>query len=267
MRRRGKRRATRKSARTTLSRRQCGTMQAHFRLLEVDPGFRARQAALEHATIARMARATIPWKVVTIPTVVHVVHNSPAENISDAQVRSQIRVLNRDFRKLNPDRSKVPAVWAGLVADVGIKFKLSKITRTQTNRDGLRSRRLGQVERDGRGGPVADQQIPERVGLHPRRRAARLRPVPGRAGEHGRSGDPQPRVRHRGDGDRAVSSRDARRPTRSGTGSTSGTSGGTPRIAAAPTSSLTRPTRRGRTSVSRRSLPSPAATARMAICS
>ena len=134
MRRRGKRRATRRSARATLSRRQCGTMQAHFRLLEVDPGFRARQAALEHATVARMARAAVPWKVVTIPAVVHVVHNSPAENISDAQVRSQIRVLNRDFRKLNPDRSKVPAVWAGLVADAGVKFKLAKITRTRTNR-------------------------------------------------------------------------------------------------------------------------------------
>ena len=117
MRRRARRRAVRRSGRAIPSRRQCGTMQAHFRLLEVDPGFRARQAALEHATVARMARAVVPWKVVTIPTVVHVVHNSPAENISDAQVKSQISVLNRDFRKLNPDRSRVPAVWAGLVAD------------------------------------------------------------------------------------------------------------------------------------------------------
>ena len=132
MKRTRKRTATRRqTAKATLSRRQCGTMQAHFRLLEADPGFRARQAALEHATTARMAR-TVPWKVATIPTVVHVVFNTEAENVSDAQVRSQIRVLNRDFRKRNPDRSKVPAVWAGLVADVGIKFKLSKITRTHT---------------------------------------------------------------------------------------------------------------------------------------
>ena len=42
--------------------------------------------------------------VVTIPVVVHVVHNGDAlgtyENISDAQVMSQIEVLNQDFRRM-----------------------------------------------------------------------------------------------------------------------------------------------------------------------
>ncbi len=109
-------------------------MQAHFRLLEVDPGFRARQTALEHLTARRMMVAAAKWKVVTIPTVVHVVHHTEVENVSDAQIKSQIKVLNRDFRKKNPDRTKVPAVWSGLVADSGVKFKLAKITRTQTNR-------------------------------------------------------------------------------------------------------------------------------------
>ena len=115
-------------------RRQCGTMQVHFRLLEMDPGFRARQSALEQATARRMAMAPAKWKVVTIPTVVHVVHHTSAENISVAQVKSQIAVLNRDYRKKNPDRTKVPPVWSGLAADVGVKFKLVKITRTHTSR-------------------------------------------------------------------------------------------------------------------------------------
>ncbi len=109
-------------------------MQAHFRLLEVDPGFRARQTALEHLTARRMMVAAAKWKVVTIPTVVHVVYHTEVENVSDAQIKSQIKVLNRDFRKKNPDRTKVPAAWSGLVADSGVKFKLAKITRTQTNR-------------------------------------------------------------------------------------------------------------------------------------
>ena len=78
----------------------------HFALLERDPGFRARLAAVEHATARRLMAAPAKWKVVTIPTVVHVVHHTAAENISDAQVRSQISVLNRDFRKKNPDRSE-----------------------------------------------------------------------------------------------------------------------------------------------------------------
>jgi hypothetical protein len=132
------RRARRRTARSeTPTRRQCGTMQVHFRLLEADPGFRARQTALEHATARRLEAARATWKVVTIPTVVHVVYRTAAENISDAQVRSQIRVLNRDFRRKNPDRSKVPAIWSGLVGDAGVRFTLAKIVRTQTNRTGF----------------------------------------------------------------------------------------------------------------------------------
>jgi hypothetical protein len=38
--------------------------------------------------------------VVIIPVVVHVVYNTAAQNISDAQIQSQIDVLNADFRKL-----------------------------------------------------------------------------------------------------------------------------------------------------------------------
>jgi hypothetical protein len=112
-------------------------MQAHMRLLETDPGFRARQAALERAVARRLGAAPPRWKVVTIPTVVHVVHRSAAENIPDAQVESQLAVLNRDFRKKNPDRARVPAMWAGLVADVGVQFKLARITRTRTTRSGF----------------------------------------------------------------------------------------------------------------------------------
>jgi hypothetical protein len=65
--------------------------------------------------------------VVTIPVVVHVVHNPavPTEDIDGAQVRSQIDVLNRDFRAKNPDAANVPAVWKALVADARIEFRLA----------------------------------------------------------------------------------------------------------------------------------------------
>jgi hypothetical protein len=81
-------------------------------------------------------------KLVRIQTVVHVVYRTDAENITDAQVKSQIQVLNRDFRAKNQDKSKVPAVWKGLVTDAKIEFALAKrdpkgkatngITRTKT---------------------------------------------------------------------------------------------------------------------------------------
>jgi hypothetical protein len=39
--------------------------------------------------------------VIRIPVVVHVVYKLPVQNISDAQIQSQIDVLNEDYRRLN----------------------------------------------------------------------------------------------------------------------------------------------------------------------
>jgi hypothetical protein len=63
---------------------------------------------LEHAAIRRMAAGVVARVgVVTIPVVVHVVVcNTAAENISVAQIKSQISVLNRDYRTINPDKAK-----------------------------------------------------------------------------------------------------------------------------------------------------------------
>ncbi len=79
---------------------------------------------------------------ITIPVVVHVVWNTTAENISDAQIQSQIDILNADFRRTNSDASNTPTVWTNIAADVEIEFCLAKtdpnglsttgITRTQT---------------------------------------------------------------------------------------------------------------------------------------
>ena len=44
-------------------------------------------------------------KVVTIKTIVHVVYNTDEQNISAAQINSQITAMNKDFRATNPDRS------------------------------------------------------------------------------------------------------------------------------------------------------------------
>lgn len=41
--------------------------------------------------------------VLTIAVAVHVVYRRDEENISNAQISSQIRALNRDFRAKNPD--------------------------------------------------------------------------------------------------------------------------------------------------------------------
>ena len=145
-----KRRVARKSATKTIStvppRRTCGAMEVHNRLLEAHPQFRIAQGLLEGATRQRLTAAfrselSLP---VTIPTVVHVVYSSAAENVSEAQINSEIISLNKDYGAKNPDKSKTPAVWAGLVTDTGIQFALAKrdpngnpsngITRTRTTK-------------------------------------------------------------------------------------------------------------------------------------
>ena len=131
-----------------IKRRTCGAMAAHQRLLELDPNFRMRQAQLENATAMRMSLGARALRAaaapITIPVVVHVVYKTPAENISAAQIKSQIKVLNQDYRAKNADKSKVPAAWKGLVSDVGTQFALATkdpkgkpttgITRTKTTR-------------------------------------------------------------------------------------------------------------------------------------
>ncbi|AUP78628.1 M43 family zinc metalloprotease [Flavivirga eckloniae] len=65
-------------------------------------------------------------EVITIPIVVHVVNYKPDPfTISDEKIKSQIYVLNQDFRKKNPDHLKTPDEFSHLVADVGIEFKLA----------------------------------------------------------------------------------------------------------------------------------------------
>jgi hypothetical protein len=129
-------------------RRLCGTMAAHMRLLEEYAPFRARQSRLEQETARRRALAlavTVKPPLVTVPVVVNVVYRADEENVSDAQVKSQIAVLNRDFAATNPDRKKIPAPWKGLATDSRLRLALAKVTRTKTTRrsfstdDGVKS--------------------------------------------------------------------------------------------------------------------------------
>ncbi|MEO6915153.1 MAG: M43 family zinc metalloprotease [Chitinophagaceae bacterium] len=63
--------------------------------------------------------------VITIPVVVHVLYNNASQNISDAQIASQLIVLNNDYNGRNADRSKVPAYFASLIGSGAFEFKLA----------------------------------------------------------------------------------------------------------------------------------------------
>jgi Pregnancy-associated plasma protein-A len=113
------------------SREICGTMEVHRRLLNQSSTYQERRAAIDNRALsyADGARAAARTGVVTLSVAVHVLHNpaDPAQNISDAQIESQITVLNQDFRAANADVSKVPSPWTSLVADAQIEFRLASV--------------------------------------------------------------------------------------------------------------------------------------------
>ena len=68
---------------------------------------------------------TVAPAVIRIPLVVHVVYKNSSENISDAQVKSQVDALNRDFSRVNADTTNTPDRFKNLAADVQIEFYLA----------------------------------------------------------------------------------------------------------------------------------------------
>ena len=65
--------------------------------------------------------------IYTIPVVVHIVHNTPAQNIDDSVVFDQIRVLNEDYNRLNADTVNMRADFDIVKGSPKIKFKLAQI--------------------------------------------------------------------------------------------------------------------------------------------
>lgn len=67
--------------------------------------------------------------VYTIPVVVHVIHKGETvgtgSNLSDAQIISQIKVLNHDFTRTNTDASSTPAEFQSVAGSINFNFVLA----------------------------------------------------------------------------------------------------------------------------------------------
>jgi hypothetical protein len=133
------RRSTRRTAEEPPTRRTCGTMVVHERLLRSDPSYLAGRVDSENRAFLFARRPEVLGRtgVTVIPVVVHVVHNTAAQNISDEQIKSQIDVLNRDYRKANPDVSNAPAPFLPLAADARVEFELATTDPSGNATDGI----------------------------------------------------------------------------------------------------------------------------------
>ncbi len=123
--------------------RNCGTMEAYSNALQMNPELASNRESIEGQISHWIAtQSNSSRSVITIPVVVHVIYNTSEQNISDAQVQSQIDVLNEDYARLNADASQTPSMFNNIVANCEIQFCLAKtdplnqatsgITRTQT---------------------------------------------------------------------------------------------------------------------------------------
>ena len=109
-----------------------------------DPAVRAQMEAIEAFTASFSEdQQRGSDSIITIPVVVHVLYRTEAQNISEAQIQSQINVLNADFARLNADTALTPDTFKLVAANTDIQFcraslapdstPTTGITRTQTS--------------------------------------------------------------------------------------------------------------------------------------
>ncbi len=140
-------------ATTAVAQRDCRSFDYRQALLKNDPRLAVAVSAIEQFTREQLKSSSVTvtgegqktgsLSLITIPVVVHIVYNSSNENISDAQVQSQIDVMNADYQKLNADTAHIPGYFGSLSAASGFRFVLAGldtngvattgITRRHTN--------------------------------------------------------------------------------------------------------------------------------------
>ncbi|CAM2986260.1 zinc metalloprotease [Flavobacterium frigoris] len=119
-------------ATNAIAHRGCASQEVLAAQLAADPTLAIRMNQIEAFTQKAMLTGRLVNGKVEIPVVVNVLYKTAAENISDAQIQSQIDVLNEDFTGTNADFGSVPALFSGVKANVGITFVLQNIVRKST---------------------------------------------------------------------------------------------------------------------------------------
>jgi hypothetical protein len=118
--------------------RECAAMDVLEAQLTENPSLQSRMDDIEaftHRAIERGEHLRIAADgVLEIPVIVNVIYRTASENISMAQIQSQIDVLNEDFNATNADISFVPSEFQGVTANVGIRFVLEGVNRKYANK-------------------------------------------------------------------------------------------------------------------------------------
>ena len=114
--------------------KRCGSSEMRDKLIKMYPGLLEGEAALEretqayirdHAAELNNEKSTGP---IIIPLVFHVINMGGPENISDAQVIDEVRIMNEDYQKLNPDTVNVTdSTLKSVIGNMGVEWRLANI--------------------------------------------------------------------------------------------------------------------------------------------
>ena len=113
--------------------RKCASQEVHEKQLRENPLLAQKMAEIEAITEDAIINNRIVNGVLEIPVVFNVLYKTAAENISQAQLQSQIDVLNADFRGANSDYN-ANNPFHSVRGAINVKFILDNVVRKSTTK-------------------------------------------------------------------------------------------------------------------------------------
>lgn len=122
----------------TATQRKCAADDVLQEQLKNDPALRERMNRIEEFS-RRVAENPTSYRllssgIIEIPVVVNVLYRTAAQNISVAQIQSQIDVLNKDYSATNPDYNLTSTYNNVKSGDVNVRFVLDQVIRKSTTK-------------------------------------------------------------------------------------------------------------------------------------
>ncbi|MES2811115.1 MAG: zinc metalloprotease [Bacteroidota bacterium] len=119
---------------TSSTHRGCASHEVLEAQMKADPNLASRMAEIEKFTANALQTGRLVNGKIEIPVVFNVLYRTTAENISLAQLQSQIDVLNKDFNAANADYNTANNPYSSVRANVGITFVLDQVVRKSTTK-------------------------------------------------------------------------------------------------------------------------------------
>lgn len=108
----------------------CGTVSNHKKIIQDHPKLKKELEKIDfifnHSDYNNVLLRQENDEPLIIPVVFHVIYENEEDNISLDQIKDQMRIINEDFGRLNPDTVHTPFVFANYAGDTKIQFRLAR---------------------------------------------------------------------------------------------------------------------------------------------